>query len=93
MILRWKKWSNRLAATLRKHFIKGIATDWATNPLTNGAYSAVKPGCVGAREVLSEPIANKLFFAGEATGGNRSALVNGAYESGLKAAKAISKIL
>ena len=53
----------------------------------------VKPGCVGAREVLSEPIADKLFFAGEATGGNRSALVNGAYESGRKAAKAISKIL
>jgi monoamine oxidase len=83
----------QVGSDARKHFIKGIATDWATNPLTHGAYSAVKSGCVGAREVLSEPIANKLFFAGEATGGNRSALVNGAYESGLKAAKAISKIL
>lgn len=83
----------QVGSNARKHFIKGIATDWATNPLTHGAYSAVRPGCVGARVVLSEPIAEKLFFAGEATGGNRSALVNGAYESGRKAAKAISKIL
>ncbi len=76
----------QVGSDARKHFIKGIATDWATNPLTHGAYSAVKPGCVGAPEVLSEPIADKLFFAGEATGGNRSALVKGAYESGRKAA-------
>lgn len=81
----------QIGSDARKHFIKGMATDWATNPLTEGAYSAVKPGCVGARSILSEPIAEKLFFAGEAMGGNRSALVNGAFESGKKVAKAIAK--
>lgn len=83
----------QVGSDARKHFIKGIATDWATNPLTEGAYSAVKPGCVGVRKILSEPIVEKLFFAGEAMGGNRSALVNGALESGKKAAKLIARNL
>lgn len=83
----------QVGSDARKHFLKGIATDWATNPLTHGAYAAVRPGGVGARDVLSDPIADKLFFAGEAMGGNRSALVNGAYESGRKVAKRIADIL
>ena len=78
---------------IRKHFLKGFASDWANNPLTKGAYSAVKPGCYGARELLSEPIAEKLIFAGEATAGNLAGLVNGAYESGKMAATRISNII
>ena len=77
----------------RKHFIKGLATDWAENPLTLGAYGAVRPGADGARDILAEPLADRLFFAGEAMGGARSALVNGAYNSGKSAAKKIAKTL
>ena len=58
-----------------------------------GAYSAVKPGCYGARELLSEPIAEKLIFAGEATAGNLAGLVNGAYESGKMAAIRIFNLI
>lgn len=83
----------QVGSDARKHFVKGIATDWATNPLTQGAYAAVRPGRVGVRTVLAAPIAEKLFFAGEAMGGNRCALVNGAYESGRKTAKRIAKTL
>lgn len=83
----------QVGSSARKHFIKGIATDWATNPLTQGAYAAVRPGKVGAREVLAEPVDQKLFFAGEAMGGNRSALVNGALESGRNVARSISRAL
>ena len=78
---------------IRKHFLKGFASDWASNQLTIGSYSAVKPGCYGARELLSEPVANKLIFAGEATAGNLAGLVNGAYESGKIAATRISNII
>ena len=78
---------------IRKHFLKGFASDWANNPLTKGSYSAVKPGCYGARELLSEPIAEKLIFAGEATAGDLAGLVNGAYESGRMAATRISNII
>jgi len=77
----------------RKHFVKGLATDWADNPLTLGAYGAPKPGRLSAPKVLGEPLADKLFFAGEAIGGDYSALVNGAYNSGRKTAKAMSKVL
>ncbi|MGX0879568.1 monoamine oxidase [Roseovarius sp. MBR-154] len=77
----------------RKHFVKGFATDWADNPLTLGAYGAVRPGAWGARKVLAEPLAERLFFAGEAMGGATSALVNGAFKSGKSTAKAIARAL
>jgi len=83
----------QVGSAARTHFVKGAATDWASNPLTQGAYAAVRPGACGARDILSEPIADKVFFAGEAMGGNRSALVNGAYESGRKMAKKMLKVL
>ena len=78
---------------IRKHFLKGFASDWANNPLSKGSYSAVKPGWYGARELLSEPVAEKLIFAGEATAGNLAGLVNGAYQSGKMAATRISDII
>lgn len=77
----------------RRHFIKGLRTDWAENPLTRGAYGAPRPGRIGARDVLAAPLGDRVFFAGEAMGGSVSALVNGAYQSGKKTAKAINKVL
>jgi len=84
---------NLSGSNIRKHFRKGFASDWASNPLTKGSYSAVKPGYYGARELLNEPIAEKLIFAGEATAGDLAGLVNGAYESGKMAATRISNII
>lgn len=77
----------------RKHFVKGLRTDWAENPLTMGAYGAPRPGRIDARNILAEPLGDRVFFAGEAMGGAVSALVNGAYQSGKKAAKAMTKVL
>ena len=77
----------------RKHFVKGFATDWAENPLTYGAYGAVRPGSSHARENLAAPLADKLFFAGEATSASVPALVNGAFLTGHHTAKAIAKVL
>ena len=77
----------------RKHFVAGFATDWADNPLTLGAYGALRPGADGARELLARPLDDRLFFAGEAMGGEVSALVNGAYVSGRAMAKKIAKRL
>ena len=84
---------NLSGSNIRKHFLKGFASDWASNPLTKGSYSAVKPGYYGARELLNESIAEKLIFAGEATAGDLAGLVNGAYESGKMAATRISNII
>ena len=77
----------------RKHFRKGIMTDWATNPLTLGAYAVERPGHKGARKALGKPLGNKVFFAGEALAGARAALADGAYDSGRKVAKKIARII
>ncbi|QGX97024.1 FAD-dependent oxidoreductase [Roseovarius faecimaris] len=74
----------------RKHFVKGHLTPWASNPHTLGAYAAARPGRYGAREVLARPLAEKLWFAGEATGMPYVALCNGAYQAGEAAARALS---
>ncbi|MEL7465513.1 MAG: NAD(P)/FAD-dependent oxidoreductase [Pseudomonadota bacterium] len=68
----------------RKHFVKGHMTDWATNPLTMGAYSAAKPGKHKSRHVLREPLAERVFFAGEATSDGYIALCAGAHINGDK---------
>ncbi|MGF1444818.1 MAG: flavin monoamine oxidase family protein [Pikeienuella sp.] len=78
---------------VRKHFIAGFRTDWATNPLTWGAYSSQRPGQRGARKALGKPIAERLYFAGEAVDPDRATLANGAFDSGERAAKKIVKAL
>jgi len=77
----------------RKHFVQGFRTDWANDPLTMGAYAAVRPGCFGVRKALEAPVAERVFFAGEAMGAGHCALVSGAYTSGQKAARRIMKML
>ena len=83
--------TSMLGNDVRKHFVQGTMTDWAVNPLTYGAYSVQRPGTNGARKALGGSVADRLFFAGEAVGGARAALANGAYDSGKKVAKKIAK--
>ena len=77
----------------KSHFIKGFASDWADNPLTLGSYTAAKPGHGGTREFLGEIENDKLLFAGEAVEPEIYGLVNGAFESGKKAAETIGKLV
>lgn len=73
----------------RKHFVKGTMSGWASNPLTQGAYAAARPGHFQARTLLARPVGDRVFFCGEATGGEHVALVNGAYQSGERAAQEV----
>ncbi len=59
--------------------------NWTTNPYVKGAYSYSKVGIGNARSIAAEPIANKLFFAGEAMNinGNHQT-VHGAVETGYR---------
>ena len=82
-----------LGSDIRKHFVKGIMTEWASDPLALGAYSVQRPGATGARKALGRSVGDRVFFAGEALGGERASLVNGAYDSGRKAAKDIVRHL
>lgn len=39
---------------------------WATDPFARGSYSCALPGHAGDREILAQPIEDRLFFVGEA---------------------------
>lgn len=61
--------------------------NWVEDPYTLMGYSITPPGAISAHAALAEPIANRLFWAGEATAGHLwKATVHGAYASGCRAA-------
>jgi monoamine oxidase len=64
--------------------------DWDSDPFSRGAYSYVKAGGEGCQKTLGAPIADTLFFAGEATDiTGHNGTVHGAIASGKRAAKEI----
>lgn len=77
----------------RDHFVKGHLTDWASNPWIKGAYAAARPGQYGARAELPKPLADRVFFAGEAVAGAYVALCGGAYMSGEAVARKVAAIV
>ncbi len=66
---------------------KAKAFPWEANPLAGGAYTAARPGRARARDRLKEPVADRLFFAGEATSLSKPATLDGAIGEGARAAR------
>jgi monoamine oxidase len=61
--------------------------DWRKDPFACGAYSYVRVDGEGAREALQRPLADTLFFGGEATNlEGEAGTVSGALQSGKRAA-------
>ncbi len=68
--------------------------DWQSDPYSRGAYSYVLAGGMGAQQELARPLADRLFFAGEATQSDgHHATVHGAFSSGLRVAKEVLESL
>jgi monoamine oxidase len=77
---------------VRAACLGGRLADWSADPWSRGAYSYSAVGTGHARAVLAAPLADTLFFAGEATArGGHIATVHGAIESGLRAAGEIMR--
>jgi monoamine oxidase len=66
---------------------KSSATRWNAAPFVLGAMSSAAPGAQPSRKILSEPI-GCMFLAGEATHETLWGTVDGAWESGERAAEA-----
>lgn len=65
-------------------------TRWGVDPYAGGAYSYARVGAsLEDRAELGRPVADRLFFAGEATHGTFSGTVHGAYQTGLAQADRI----
>lgn len=70
--------------------IQTICTRWGSDPLSYGSYSHVRVGSSGSDyDILAENVANRLFFAGEATTRQHPATMHGAFLSGLREASCI----
>jgi monoamine oxidase len=66
---------------------KSSATRWNASPFIQGAMSAAVPGAQGSRRALAEPV-GCMYFAGEATHETLWGTIDGAWESGERAAEA-----
>jgi monoamine oxidase len=78
-----KLFGSEIAAKVKKT----SATRWNAAPFILGAMSAAAPGAQPSRKILTEPIGS-LFLAGEATHETLWGTVDGAWESGERAADA-----
>ncbi len=77
---------NLLGSAMRAKLTPLAHSSWLASPFVGGAYSHAKPGHADAREVLARPVAEKLFFAGEACSHDFFSTGHGAFESGVAAA-------
>jgi monoamine oxidase len=75
---------------IRKHVVRSITTAWSTEPWTRGSWACAVPGEAHQREHLGRMIDDRLFFAGEATRIGGQGTCDGAYHSGLQAARDIA---
>ncbi|HYE00049.1 MAG TPA: NAD(P)/FAD-dependent oxidoreductase [Alphaproteobacteria bacterium] len=74
---------------VRRHLKPLAASAWSLDPWSRGAYSYALPGGADGRAVLAEPLAGRLFFAGEAVSRDAYSTAHGAHLSGLAAARAL----
>ena len=78
--------ANVKASVRRTH-----VTRWRKQPFALGAFSAAAPGGHGGRKALTEPVHDRIFFAGEAIHDTLWGTVGGAWQSGERAAEAALK--
>jgi monoamine oxidase len=69
------------------------ATEWAGDPWAGGSYSAAKPGFARCRATLGRPVAGRVFFAGDACTADTFGEINGAWVSGVAAARGAATTL
>jgi monoamine oxidase len=72
---------------------RSMMTNWGAEPTVRGAYAAARPGRAKARGVLDEPVAERIYFAGEAQAGPLMQTCGGARLSGERAAAVIARVL
>jgi monoamine oxidase len=89
-----KNWLNtHLGAAVATTLTPLYATCWSADPLSLGGWSVARPGKSHARVALQEPIANRIWFAGEATSVQQWGTVGGAWLEGMRAAMEVKRAL
>lgn len=70
---------------IRAQLVRAYHHDWQGDPYARGAYSYLRVNGGDARARLAEPLAQSVYFAGEATCASDAGTVAGALESGYRA--------
>ena len=71
---------------------EAVMSGWAADSDIGGAYSFARPGGGDLRGRLATPVANRLWFAGEAASRHGFSTVHGAWETGRAAADAVAAV-
>jgi monoamine oxidase len=80
-------------AGLRRQIHKVATTGWVRDPDIMGGYSCALPGKAHLRPRLAEPLAERVWLAGEACSLDAFGTVHGARASGEAAARAAVRAL
>ena len=93
------EFKKHVGAGAQKAFAGGKLAGWAIEPYSMGAYSHALPGRANARALLAEPVADRIWFAGEATAGSGpgenfggAMTAGGAWLAGVAAARKIASL-
>jgi monoamine oxidase len=78
---------------IRRHVGRAIPTAWHSEPRARGSWACAEPGQAHQRAALARPVDDRLFFAGEATLYESQGTCHGAYQSGIRAAREIAKVV
>lgn len=76
-----------------RRIVHSVSSAWATDPWSLGSYSAAAPGNAHMRRVLSEPVHERVFYAGEACSIEYFGAIHGAWHSGVAAAERACALL
>jgi monoamine oxidase len=75
--------------SLHAELVAAHLHDWGGDPYARGAYSYIGVGGAEAPRQLAQPLAERLYFAGEAADPDSSGTVEAALQSGRRAARAL----
>ena len=78
--------------------VDAAVQDWTSDPYVRGSYSYPKPEtyrsvAVNMRRQLGQPVADRVFFAGEATNPQNPSCVPGALQEGARAVERVHALL
>lgn len=76
---------------VRRRLRAAATTAWCADPEIRGGYSCALPGRAHLRARLAEPLAGRVFFAGEACSITHYGTAHGAAETGIAAADAVAR--
>jgi monoamine oxidase len=87
----WLDWQVGSSAAKSLKILHG--SSWSTDPFARGSWSVARPGQAMARLALRAPVAERIWFTGEATSVEQWGTVGGAWLQGIRAATEIQRFL